>query len=122
MDHAEPIIAIAAGAGSIVMGLRSKVFYALGPGQRPTTTTNEMPRWLGRLWCIAVGGLFIFWSLPSLRGRWQWTDLWADWWLFAFFGVAWIINGVLNRMKASEPKSEIQTLDLKSNKETIRKF
>jgi hypothetical protein len=122
VDHVEAVVIIAAGAGSIVMGLRSKVFYALGPGQRPRPTTKAMPRWLGRLWCIAVGGLMIYWSLPSLSGRWRWSDLWADWWLFAFFGAPWIVSSVLNRMRASEPKSGIQTLDLEESKEATPNF
>ena len=122
MDHVEAVMAIAAGTGSIVVGLRSKVFYALGPGQRPKPTTKAMPRWFGRLWFIAIGALMIYWSLPSLSGRWRWSDLWADWWLVAFFGAVWVVGSALNRMKASEPTSGIQALELEESKETTHNF
>jgi len=117
MNHEEAVMAIVAGVGSILTGLGKKgEFHALGPGQRPKPDTKPLPRWFGRLWFVGIGGLFVYWSLPSLRGAWRWSDLWADWWLFAVLVAVWVGRNLLQRCGLREPKSGVQTLDLGPSK------
>lgn len=106
------MIGIAMGAAAIFFGVRATEFYALGPRQRPKPNTKTIPRWFGRLWCIGIGALLIFWSVPDLRGPWHWPDLWADWWVLPFVGVVCVFNLILSE---SESEGEIQSLDLGPN-------
>src|SRR5215467_7561703 len=99
MNHEEAVIEIAIGISAIVFGLGHKGgFYALGPGQRPKPNTKTVPRWFGRIWFMGCGGVMIYWGVPSLRGAWHWSDLWADWWLFAFFGTVWLAKSLLHHV------------------------
>ena len=109
MTHADAIVGIAIGAAAIAFGVRAMMFYPLGPGQRPKPSTKTIPRWLGRLWSIGIGAWLIFGSIPNLRGLWYWRDLWADWWLLPFVGVACVLNLML---RESESEGEVQSLQL----------
>jgi hypothetical protein len=102
MSHTEALIGLTLGLGSIISGMTSRAFYALGPGQRPTSKTRTVPRWFGALWFGAFGCLLIYWSVPALRGRWDQGDLYVGVWIFAFLGVSWLFNKVLRRL-ASDP-------------------
>ena len=50
VTHADAMIGLAIGAAAIVCGVGAREFYALGPGQRPSTKTIR--RWFGQLWCF----------------------------------------------------------------------
>jgi hypothetical protein len=84
------------------MGIAAKEeFYAIGPGQRPKPGMKPMPQWLGRLWCFAAGCIALYWSVPALRGRWQWREVWDNWWIGAFVLAVWL----LRKLSASQAES-----------------
>lgn len=121
MNHEEAVMAITVGVGSIIAALGKKgEFHALGPGQRPKPDTKSLPRWFGRLGFIGIGALCIYWGLPSLRGTWRWSDLWADWWFFALFAAVWLARTLVLRSGLLEPRSGVQVLDLSRHDDTNR--
>ena len=117
MNHAEGIIGLIMGLGSILLGLTGREFYALGPGQRPRPKTRRIPRWFGVLWFGAFGCLLIYWSVPALTGRWVRRDLYGGVWIIAFLGVAWLLNKALGRLASGlYRENPIQTLSLKRDR------
>ena len=106
MTHADAMIGLAIGAAAIVCGVGAREFYALGPGQRPSTKTSDG----GSDSCGAsgIGALLILWSLPNLLGSWHWHDFWDDWWLVPFLGVVCVLNLMLSE---SESEGKIQSLN-----------
>lgn len=90
MTHPEALLGTAIGIWAVTNALWGRGdFHAVGPGQRATSESKPIPQWFGRLWFLIIGGLFLYWGIPSLRGPWHRSDLYGGLWITFFILTVW---------------------------------